>query len=138
MTRRRAPGDHPRGRRGGSPRCPDGYSAMWPPIGPPECLVTPARWLRTSPRCRVRLDRGTLEELSKNRRPRAHRDLRPQDFSHFEDSRLASSSTRLARKPRKPFLRLLPLTDDPCPSCCAVGSLSPRTRSVPSYPGTLY
>src|SRR2546426_1422622 len=86
MMRIREPDGHPRGRRGGSPPCPDECSTMWPPIGPPECRPTPARWLRTSPRGRVRLDRGILEEPSRNRRPRAHRDLRPQYSCHFQDS----------------------------------------------------
>src|SRR5256885_10866266 len=86
MTRRRAPDDHPLGRRGGSPRL-DECSTMSPPIGPPERRPTPSRWLRTSRRGRVRLDRGIPEEPSRNRRPRAHRDLLPQYACRFEDSR---------------------------------------------------
>src|SRR2546425_10311155 len=73
MSRHREPAGIPGGRRVGPPPCPDECSTMWPPIGPPECRPTPARWLRTSPRGRVRLDRGILEEPSRNRRPRAHR-----------------------------------------------------------------
>src|SRR3989454_5635117 len=87
MTRRRAPDDHPLGRRGGSPRRLDECSTMSPPIGPPERRPTPSRWLRTSRRGRVRLDRGIPEEPSRNRRPRAHRDLLPQYACRFEDSR---------------------------------------------------
>src|SRR2546422_2587084 len=86
MTRRRAPDDHPLGRRGGSPRL-DECSTMSPPIGPPERRPTPSRWLRTSRRGRVRLDRGLPEEPSRNRRPRAHRDLLPEYACRFEDSR---------------------------------------------------
>src|SRR2546425_4137656 len=137
MMRIREPDGHPRGRRGGSPPCPDECSTMWPPIGPPECRPTPARWLRTSPRGRVRLDRGILEEPSRNRRPRAHRDLRPQYSCHFQDSqRPPFPSLRLRGKPRKPFLRLVPSTGPRCPSCLAVDPLSPRTKSVGSCPVT--
>src|SRR3989441_10800029 len=131
----RDPHAHPRGRRGGPPPCPDECSTMWPPIEPPECRPTPARWLRTSPRGRVRLDRGILEEPSRNRRPRAHRDLRPQYSCHFQDSqRQPFPSLRLRGKPRKPFLRLFPLTSHPCLSPSAVDSSSPRTKSVPLCP----
>src|SRR3989449_9048045 len=128
---------HPRGRRGGPPPCPDECSTMWPPIEPPECRPTPARWLRTSPRGRVRLDRGILEEPSRNRRPRAHRDLRPQYSCHFQDSqRQPFPSLRLRGKPRKPFLRLVPSTGHPCPSCFAVASSSPTAKSLGSCPVT--
>src|SRR3989454_10620297 len=38
----------------------------------------------------------------------------------------------LGRKARKPFLRLVPSTDDRCPSCYAGASSSPRTTNVAS------
>src|SRR5256712_11122719 len=137
MMRMREPDGQPRGRRGGSPPCPDECSTMCPPIGPPECRPTPARWHRTSPRGRVRLDRGILEEPSRNRRPRAHRDLRPQYSCHFQDSqRQPFPSLRSRGKPRKPFLRLVPSTGHRCPSCFAVASLSPTTKNVGSCPVT--
>src|SRR2546430_5364454 len=139
MMRRREPDDHPRGRLDGFLPCPDGRGAKSPPIGPPECRPTPSRWLRTSPRGRVRLDRDIREALSRNRRPRVHTALPPQYACHFEDSQpQALSPLRLRRKPRKPFLRLVPSTGDRCPSCCAVVSSSPRTRSVASYRVTFW
>src|SRR3989449_5729388 len=136
--RRREPDDHPRGRLDGFLPCPDGRGAKSPPIGPPECRPTPSRWLRTSPRGRVRLDRDIREALSRNRRPRVHTALPPQYACHFEDSQpQALSPLRLRRKPRKPFLRLVPSARDPRPPRCPSISSSPRPRTVPPYRGTL-
>jgi len=87
---------------------------MWPPIGPPECRPTPRAMLRTSPRGRVRLDRGILEEPSRNRTPHARRDLRPQYSCHFEDSQTAPSRLSDARgKPRKPCSTARPIDGPP-------------------------
>src|SRR3989442_9289802 len=104
----------PRGGRGGPPPCPDECSTMWPPIGPPECRPTPARWLRTTPRGRVRLDRGILEEPSRNRRPRAHRDLRPQYSCHFQDSqRQPIPVSPIAREAAKTLSTARPIRGPP-------------------------
>ena len=122
---------HLHGRRGDPPTYSDERRAMWPRIGPPERLPTPARWLRMSPHGRVRLDRGIFEAPSGSRRPRAHIDSCPQ---YFSISRLRGGNRArlldLGGNPRKHFLRLVPSKGHGCPYCFAVASLSLRTRRV--------